>query len=191
MERLCRTYWYPLYAFVRRKGHDHHDASDLTQAFFARFLEKRYLRSVDANRGKFRTFLLTSLTHFLANEWDKAQAQRRGGGRQIFSLEEESADGRYQLEPADDASPEKLFDRRWAQTLMEVVAQPPGGGDGREAVRGLERIPVGGKRLCLLRRRFGAVGNDGSRHHFGHPSDARALSCAAVRRDRPDCSGAR
>jgi len=121
MERLCRTYWYPLYAFVRRKGHDHHDASDLTQAFFARFLEKRYLRSVDANRGKFRTFLLTSLTHFLANEWDKAQAQRRGGGRQIFSLDEESADGRYQLEPADDASPGKLFDRRWAQTVMEVV----------------------------------------------------------------------
>ena len=92
MERLCRTYWYPLYVFVRRKGHTHEDASDLTQAFFARFLEKDYLRSVDANCGRFRTFLLTSMTHFLANEWDRAQAQRRGGGCQILSLDAVSAE---------------------------------------------------------------------------------------------------
>src|SRR5262245_34967691 len=121
MERMCRTYWYPLYVFVRRKGHSHEDASDLTQAFFARFLEKRYLRAVDSNLGKFRTFLLTSMTHFLANEWDKSQAQKRGGGYQIFSLDETSADERYQLEPVDRTTPETLFERRWAQTLMSVV----------------------------------------------------------------------
>ena len=121
MERLCRTYWYPLYAFVRRKGHDHHDASDLTQAFFARFLEKHYLRSVDANLGKFRTFLLTSITHFLANEWDRGQTQRRGGGFKILSLDAVSAEERYRLEPVEQATPETVFERRWAQTVMGLV----------------------------------------------------------------------
>jgi len=87
MKRLCRTYWYPLYVFVRRKGYNHEDASDLTQAFFAKFLEKDYLRSVHSSLGKFRTFLLTS-THFLANEWDKSRAQRRGGGVGLLSLDE-------------------------------------------------------------------------------------------------------
>jgi DNA-directed RNA polymerase specialized sigma24 family protein len=121
MERLCQTYWYPLYAFVRRKGHRHEDASDLTQAFFAKFLEKRYLRSVDANLGRFRTFLLTSMTHFLANEWDRSQAQRRGGGQLVLSLDAAAAHKRYQLEPVDRTTPEKLFDRRWADTVMGVV----------------------------------------------------------------------
>jgi DNA-directed RNA polymerase specialized sigma24 family protein len=121
MERLCRTYWYPLYVFVRRKGHSHEDACDLTQAFFARFLEKKYLRDVDANLGKFRTFLLTSLTHFLANEWDRSQAQRRGGGCTVLSLDEAEADGRYQLETADRDSPERMYDRRWVQTVMGIV----------------------------------------------------------------------
>lgn len=121
MEQLCRTYWYPLYVFVRRKGHNHEDACDLTQAFFARFLEKRYLRSVDAKLGKFRTFLLTSMTHFLANEWDKSQTQRRGGGCQVFSLDDAAAEERYQLERLDTATPETVFERRWAQTLMGAV----------------------------------------------------------------------
>ena len=121
MERLCRTYWYPLYVFVRRKGYGHEDASDLTQAFFARFLEKDFLRSVDASLGKFRTFLLKSMTHFLANEWDKSQAQRRGGGCRVLSLDDEAAAERYQLEGVDNATPEKIFERRWAQTVMGVV----------------------------------------------------------------------
>jgi RNA polymerase sigma factor (sigma-70 family) len=123
MERLCECYWYPLYAFVRRKGYGHEDASDLTQGFFARFLEKRYLRSVDSNLGKFRTFLLTSMTHFLANEWDKSQAQRRGGGSLVLSLDQAAAEERYDLEPVDHATPEMLFDRRWAQTVMAVVLE--------------------------------------------------------------------
>ena len=121
MERLCQTYWYPLYVFVRRKGHGHEDASDLTQEFFARFIEKRFLHSVDAKLGKFRTFLLTSMTHFLANEWDKTQAQRRGGGVRVLSLDEVGAEQRYRLEPLDYVTPETLFDRRWAQTVMSVV----------------------------------------------------------------------
>lgn len=121
MERLCQVYWYPLYVFVRRKGHNHEDASDLTQAFFAKFLEKDYLRSVDSNLGKFRTFLLTSMTHLLANEWDRSQAQRRGGGYRFVSLDEAHAQERYQLEPVDNTSPEKIFERRWAQTVVEVV----------------------------------------------------------------------
>jgi RNA polymerase sigma-70 factor (ECF subfamily) len=121
LERLCQTYWYPLYAFVRRKGHSHEDACDLTQAFFARFLEKRYLRSVDRELGKFRTFLLTSLTHFLANEWDRSRAQRRGGGVPVVSLDAAAAEGRYLQESADAMTPERLYERRWAHTLLDMV----------------------------------------------------------------------
>lgn len=121
IERLCRTYWYPLYVFVRRRGHRHEDACDLTQAFFARFLEKSYLKSVEASRGKFRTFLLTSMTHFLSNEWDRSQAQRRGGGVQTISLDDLEADQRFQLEPCGHVTPETLFERRWAETVMSVV----------------------------------------------------------------------
>src|SRR5215475_1101517 len=121
LERLCRSYWYPLYVFVRRKGHSHEDASDLTQAFFAKFLEKRYLKSVDASLGKFRTFLLTSMTHFLANEWDKAQAEKRGGGERVISFDDSTAEERYQLEPVEHTTPETLYERRWARTVMGVV----------------------------------------------------------------------
>jgi len=121
MERLCQTYWYPVYVFVRRKGRSHEDACDLTQAYFARFLEKRYLRSVNSDLGKFRTFLLTSVTHFLANEWDKTQAQRRGGDYEFISLEASSADERYALETEDHETPEVIFERRWAETLIGAV----------------------------------------------------------------------
>ncbi len=121
LERLCQTYWYPLYAFVRRKGYGHEDACDLTQAFFARFLEKRYLKSVDASLGKFRTFLLTSMTHFLANEWDKSQTQKRGGAHHVLSFDDAAAKERYGLEPVEHATPETLFERRWAETVVGVV----------------------------------------------------------------------
>jgi len=121
MERLCRTYWYPLYVFVRRKGHSHEDASDLTQAFFAKFLEKRYLKSVDANLGKFRTFLLTSMTHFLANEWDRSQAQKRGGGQRVISFDDPMAAERYRMEPVEQTTPEMLYERRWAKTVIGLV----------------------------------------------------------------------
>jgi len=118
---LCRTYWYPLYAYVRRQGKTKEDAEDLVQAFFARFLEKNYLEGLSAERGKFRAFLLASLKHFLANEWDKSQRQKRGGGAQHLSLDWQSADERYHLDPPDPSSPEKTFDREWALALLERV----------------------------------------------------------------------
>ena len=121
LENLCRKYWYPLYAYVRREGFSSHDAQDLTQSFFARFLEKNYLAQVDPARGRFRSFLLASLKHFLANEWDRLRAQKRGGGAQIISLDEQSAEARYLLEPRDETNAERIFERRWALTILEEV----------------------------------------------------------------------
>ena len=118
---LCQTYWFPLYAYVRRKGHSKEDAEDLTQAFFARFLEKNYLEGLNAGRGKFRAFLLASLKHFLANEWDKSQRQKRGGGAQHLSLDWQSAEEKIKLEPPDVASPDRIYDREWALALLERV----------------------------------------------------------------------
>ena len=99
LAELCRTYWYPLYAFVRRKGHSPHDAQDLTQAFFARLLEKNYVAQADRERGRFRTYLLAALTHFLSDEWDKARRLKRGGGREFISFD--AAEERYRLEPIE------------------------------------------------------------------------------------------
>jgi len=119
LARLCRTYWYPLYAYVRRQGHSPHDAQDLTQEFFARLLAKNYLGDVDRSKGRFRSFLLASLKHFLANEWDKAKARKRGGGQTFVPLEADTAETRYSLEPIDALSADKIFERRWALTLLE------------------------------------------------------------------------
>lgn len=119
LEKLCRTYWPPLFAFVRRKGFNETDAQDLTQAFFARLLERRDFDTVDPCRGKFRTFLLVAMQHFLANEWDRARAAKRGGGQAIFSLEELREAGASGVEPQSDLSPDKLFDLRWATTVLE------------------------------------------------------------------------
>src|SRR5258708_18209818 len=121
LEELCRTYWYPLYAFVRRKGHSPHDAQDLTQAFFARLLEKNYVAQADRERGRFRTYLLAALTHFLADEWDKARRLKRGGGREIISFDAASAEERYRLEPIDQLDAAKLYERRWVTTLFDRV----------------------------------------------------------------------
>jgi RNA polymerase sigma factor (sigma-70 family) len=121
LEELCRTYWYPLYLFVRRHGYGPCDAQDLTQEFFARLIAKQQLARAQPERGRFRSFLLVSLKHFLADAHDRAQALKRGGGRVIVSLEEEHAEGRYQREPKDEMSPERLFERRWAYTLLETV----------------------------------------------------------------------
>jgi len=118
LEVLCRAYWYPLYAYVRRKGYDAHLAQDLTQEFFARLLVRNYLSVADRNRGKFRSFLLGCLEHFLAREWTRAHAQKRGGGQLLFSLDEMDAENRYLREPAHELTAEKIFDRRWATTLL-------------------------------------------------------------------------
>jgi RNA polymerase sigma-70 factor (ECF subfamily) len=121
---LCQTYWYPLYAYIRRQGHDADQAQDLTQEFFARLLEKDFLAQIDRERGRFRAFLLAACKHFLANERDRARAQKRGGGRQHLSLDLRVAEDRYRLEPAHTATPDRLFERRWALTLLaQVLAQ--------------------------------------------------------------------
>lgn len=123
LEKLCQSYWYPLYAFVRRSGHDEETARDLTQGFFARFLEKNYLKDVDRSKGRFRSFLLASLRHFLANEWDRQQAARRGGGCQIVPLDEEWIEGCERQDAALPLTPEKLYERRWALALLDTVRQ--------------------------------------------------------------------
>jgi RNA polymerase sigma factor (sigma-70 family) len=121
MAELCRIYWYPLYAFVRRRGYAPHDAEDLTQGFFLALLEKDFLDGITREGGRFRSFLLTALKRFLANEWDRASARKRGGGCILLSLEGAEAEERYLLEPVDRSTPESLFHRRWALTLLEKV----------------------------------------------------------------------
>jgi RNA polymerase sigma-70 factor (ECF subfamily) len=125
LEVLCRTYWYPLYAFVRRQGYSPEEAQDLTQGFFARLLEKHYLRDYERERGRFRSFLLASLRHFLSNERDWLQAQKRGGGACPVSLDSviETGERRYSLEPRSDVTPEKIFEKQWALTVLDGVLQ--------------------------------------------------------------------
>jgi RNA polymerase sigma factor (sigma-70 family) len=182
LEQLCGRYWYPIYAFVRRRGSDHHQAEDLTQGFFAFLLEKEILKKADRTRGKFRTFLLATLANFLANEWDKQQSLKRGGRIRIVSLDETVAEGLYHREPVETLTPEKLFERRWAFALLEQAlarlkqdyldagkeevfvklepaltgATPPGWYGGCAASLGMSENAV---RVALhrLRRRFGEL----------------------------------
>ncbi len=119
LESLCSAYWYPLYAYVRRHGYDPEDACDLTQGFFEHLLETDLLQIADPSRGKFRSFLLTSLKNFLAHERERAGALKRGGGETPISLDADQAETRFNLEPADERTPEVLYERQWAITLME------------------------------------------------------------------------
>jgi RNA polymerase sigma-70 factor (ECF subfamily) len=118
LEKLCRTYWAPLYSYVRRRGRSPHDAQDLTQEFFARLLQKNYLGDVEPQKGKFRSFLRGALNNFLANEYDRATTLKRGGGKEIIPLDEASAETQYSLETSE-LSPEKAFEKRWAIALLE------------------------------------------------------------------------
>ncbi len=121
LDTLCRIYWYPLYAYVRRRGHAKEDAEDLTQAFFASLLARNDLAWLNREKGRFRAFLLAGLKHFLANAWDRAQRQKRGGGLAPLSLDWQEADDRFRIEPADPLSPDTLYDRAWGVTLLERV----------------------------------------------------------------------
>ncbi len=120
---LCATYWYPLYAFVRRKGYNQEAAQDLVQGFFARLLEKGDLALVDRGKGKFRSFLMASCTHYLANQADHDRAKKRGGGQSPISIDRLAAEGRYGCEPSHDLTAERLFERRWALTLLDNVLE--------------------------------------------------------------------
>lgn len=121
LERLCRQYWPPVYAFIRRRGHAPEAAEDLTQEFFARLLEKNYLQAADVAKGRFRTLLLTILTRFLINERERALALKRGGGSAHLPLVTDDAEQGYSVEPADPATPETIYERRYAETLLEAV----------------------------------------------------------------------
>jgi RNA polymerase sigma-70 factor (ECF subfamily) len=121
LEDLCQGYWYPIYSFVRRRGFSPEDAEDLTQEFFSRLLANRGLTTVHPAKGRFRSFLLASLKNLLANEWNRARTQKRGGGVPLLSLDAKPAEERFQLEPQENATPETIFERRWAETLLERV----------------------------------------------------------------------
>ncbi|MBI4323813.1 MAG: sigma-70 family RNA polymerase sigma factor [Chloroflexi bacterium] len=121
LAKLCETYWYPLYAYVRRRGYAPEDAQDLTQAFFASFLEKGSFGRADKARGRFRTFLLSSMENYLHGAWGRAVAQKRGGGRPLLSWDAATAEGSYQQEPREDLTPAKIFEKRWAATLLQEV----------------------------------------------------------------------
>jgi RNA polymerase sigma-70 factor (ECF subfamily) len=123
LTQLCESYWYPLYAYVRRRGYSANDAQDLTQAFFAQLLEKQTIKAADPQRGKFRSFLLASMDHFLANERERAKAKKRGGDRVQLSLDFAFGESRVNLEPTHDVTPERLFVRHWALTLLDVVVR--------------------------------------------------------------------
>src|SRR5258708_4726853 len=118
LARLCQTYWYPLYYYVRRLGHSREDAQDMTQEFLARLVHKEYLKGVKQEKAKFRSFLLVALKRFLANEWDRAHRLKRGGGQEVVSIDAQGTELRFLAEPVEEMSPEKAFERRWALALL-------------------------------------------------------------------------
>ncbi len=157
MTELCRTYWYPLYAFLRRRGHESHEAEDLTQEFFARLLAPQFLANLDRQKGKFRAFLLASLKHFLSDQRDRARAQKRGAGRAVISLDSLDAETRYRLEPAQDITPEKMFEKQWALSVLEKVLSrlhSELAGEGKVALfEALKETLTGGRSI-----RYAAIG---------------------------------
>lgn len=169
LNELCESYWYPLYAYVRRRGHSPEAAKDLTQEFFAQLLAKRLLAGVDPNKGKFRSWLLGVMNHFLAHEWAKVTAQKRGGGRAIFSLDETDPEDRYRLEPIDECNPEKIFERRWALTLLD-----------RAARRLREEYTAAGKDNLYTGLR-GFVSTDGTAVSYEEAAQRLRLSQSAVK----------
>jgi RNA polymerase sigma-70 factor (ECF subfamily) len=121
LDELCRAYWFPLYVYVRRRGFSPEDAEDLTQGYFTTLIEKGYLAQADRERGKLRSFLLTTLKHYLTDDWARINTVKRGRGQVTFSIDAAEAEDRYKMEPADDGSPDRIFDQRWALTLLDNV----------------------------------------------------------------------
>ncbi|HYX20268.1 MAG TPA: sigma-70 family RNA polymerase sigma factor [Thermoanaerobaculia bacterium] len=123
LEELCGAYWFPLYAFIRRQGFDAEDARDLTQAYFARLIEKRDLEDVKPELGRFRSFLLASVKHFISNELDRERARKRAPEAPLLSLDAADAEGRYRVEPVDGLTPEAVYERRWAATVLDRASE--------------------------------------------------------------------
>lgn len=152
LEELCRAYWYPLYAYVRRQGHSPEDASDLTQDFFARLLAKGFPQGATPGRGKFRSFLLASLRNFLVDQHRHADSVKRGGGKFTISLDQAGAEERYRVEPGHEQTPERLYEREWAMTLLDRarcrLAQEYSAAGKTELFAGLSNFPFAGKSDC-------------------------------------------
>jgi DNA-directed RNA polymerase specialized sigma24 family protein len=188
LETLCQAYGYPLYAYVRRHGHAPEEAQDLTQDFFAHFLEKNYFKLADPARGRFRTFLLTALKHFLANDWKKVHRQRRGSGQAMISLDAEVAEQRYATKPVEETNPETIYERRWAATLLEGVLEflreeCAARGQGL-AVRGTEGEPVGREQRLVVRGHRVASWDHEIAVKLAAQPVAAAVPGVAARRDR-------
>jgi RNA polymerase sigma-70 factor (ECF subfamily) len=198
LEKLCSAYWYPLYAYVRRQGRSAEDAQDLTQAFFAKLLEKKSLRHAQKERGRFRTFLLTSLKNFLSQEWERAKAAKRGGGSIHLSWDQTSAEERYQLEPVSDLTPDKIFEQRWALTLFQQAlarlrdeSVAAGNSDRFEQLKGFltdepgtgaykavaERLGMSPESVAVsvhrLRQRYGELVREGIAQTVATPAEAQ------------------
>jgi RNA polymerase sigma-70 factor (ECF subfamily) len=167
LEELCRAYWYPLYSYIRRRGYGVPEAQDLTQEFFARMLSKDWLAQAEPARGRFRSFLLASLNHFLANEWRRAQCQKRGGEKSFISLDD-TAEGHYALEAVTEATPELAFDRQWALMLLQRALEQL---RAEFAQRGRERT------YDLLKD---YLWQQGSAAAYQRASEQLKLSCATV-----------
>lgn len=184
---LCETYWFPLYAYARRRVAGVDAAQDLTQAFFARVLEKNDLAAADPSRGKFRAYLLTAFKHFLSNEWEKARAQKRGGGTSPISLDFDSGEKRISLEPVDTLTPEQLFEREWVLTLLDRVLAAAGRIPPRQkdrAVRGVQTVHQQRRRTGGIRDRRRRIGDDRWGGKSGRASVAATLSETAAGGDR-------
>ena len=168
LAKLCHTYWYPLYAYVRRKGHSAHDAEDLTQGFFEQLMRLQSIKQVRGD-GKFRSFLLSSLEHFLAAEWNRAHRQKRGGQCPAISLDEVHPETRYQLEPLDQCTAEKIYERRWAMTVLE------------QALERLRRDCMAAHKEALFEQLKGALGGDGASAPYAEIGALLNMSEVAVK----------
>jgi RNA polymerase sigma factor (sigma-70 family) len=169
LSELCQAYWYPLYAFVRRRGHSPHDAEDLTQGFFARLLEKNYVADADRARGKFRSFLLAALKHYLANEWDKQHASKRGGFSHVLDIDQAKAEARLEWELRDETQPDVIFERQWASLLLERVMQE------------LEREYIESGRAKLFETLRGCIAKDEGAPRYAEIAATLNVSEAAVK----------
>ena len=189
LERLCSSYWYPLYAYVRRRGHAPPDAQDLTQEFFTRLLEHNWIAPADRHKGRFRSFLLTAMKRFLAKEWDKVKTIKRGGQVRLVPLQLDTAETRYTREPADTCTPEQVFEKQWALALLESVLnrlREDYARDGKETLfQHARTLPHRQPRDATLRCSGGRNGDDGRCSQDGRVPLARAISGASERGDQP------